>query len=81
MMTYTLSLTQLFKLSYLLGLSTEPDTSLHSMSSWNQMSSGRGYTTIAIALSALQNKDYKSTYRLCGILKNCGFPHSWEVCK
>jgi hypothetical protein len=72
---------KLFKLSYLLGLSSEPDTSLHSMSSWTSLSTGRGHTIIYIALAALQNGDHKTAHRLCSVLVNCKFPDAWEVCK
>ena len=78
---YSIIICQLFKLSYLLGLSTESDSSLHSMSTWTKLSSGRGHTAIYIALSALQVADYKSAQKLCSILINCAFSDAWEVCK
>ncbi|XP_019858990.1 PREDICTED: neuroblastoma-amplified sequence-like [Amphimedon queenslandica] len=72
---------KLFRLSYLLGVSSERETSLHSMSSWQHMSPGRGHTAIYISLAALLNNDYKSALKMCQLLMNCNFPDAWEITK
>ena len=72
---------QIFLLSYLLGYSTESQTSLNDLLSAITLSEGKGYTIIVLSLTAMQHGDYKLAYRMCTVLMKCKFENGWEVCK
>ena len=72
---------QVLHLSYLLGHSSEPDTSLSTLLTAPSLSEGKGYTVVVLTLSAMQNGDYKLARKMCTVLINCKFGHAWEVCK